>query len=77
MLSARRIRDGNLPPNSDGDLEGGVTMHVAGRRRASVHRVALTDGEAGHQTRGCHLSTSAWCVTVDTMIASVGNISCY
>jgi hypothetical protein len=46
VLDARRVHDGNVAPNPDGDLEGGVTMHVAGRRRPSVHRIARTDGEA-------------------------------
>ncbi|MDQ1716784.1 MAG: hypothetical protein QOE89_737 [Pseudonocardiales bacterium] len=62
--------DGGFAPHADGDLEGGVTMHVAGRRRAPVHGIARSDGEARHQSVHllCHRRHD---------VRTCRNISCY
>ncbi len=58
VLEVRRVHDGDLIANSDHDLKGRMTVHGAHRRRAAIHRVALTDGEArvtrhGPSRRAC------------------------
>ena len=55
----RRVHDGDRVRHSDHDLKSRMTMESSRCRRASIHRVALADGEVGVTRHGPSRRASA------------------